>query len=548
MNIFLKKTSFLLIGIVALAAFLRFWMIGSIPPALTWDEVSWGYNAYSLGLDGKDEFGRFLPYDYLESFGDFKPPLYAYLDIIPVKIFGLTEFAVRFPSALFGVFTVLLTCFLAKELFFNSKRKEYYAFAATTFLAFSPWHINLSRAAFEANVAQFFLVLGVWAFLFAVRRNAWFLSLSAISFATSFYVFNTSRVVAPLLVVMLGIFFWKFLLKHKKESIVGVLVGAIFIAPIVGFLFSPQANLRFREVNIFSDPAVVELANQEIANDNNSALGKVLHNRRLKYAVSFVTHYFDNLTPRFLFIEGDGNPKFSTQDVGQLYIWSLPFIVGGAFLLFRKREGRWYIIPVWILLGIIPAATARETPHALRTETTLPMFQMLTAYGVVSAYFFVKQIVKRKIFFNIIVGITALLYFANVSYYLYGYYVHYSREYSGEWQYGYEEALQYAKENESSYDAIYFSTSLGRPYMYYLFFSDVTPEEFRTNSEVNRDAFGFVSVNRVGKYHFLRDADMKKGEKDTLYVVDPFNAPKDGKILKTVNKLNGEPALIIYSN
>src|SRR6266576_2267101 len=92
-----------LFAVLLTAILLRFYQLGSNPPSLTWDEAAWGYNAYSLGIDGRDEFGKFLPYDYLESFGDFKPPMYAYLSILPVKLFGLTEFATRFPSAFFGV-------------------------------------------------------------------------------------------------------------------------------------------------------------------------------------------------------------------------------------------------------------------------------------------------------------------------------------------------------------------------------------------------------------------------------------------------------------
>src|SRR3989344_6968825 len=119
-NMFSQKV-ILLSLIIVLSIFLRFWQLGNNPPSLTWDEVAWGYNAYSLGIDGKDEFGRFLPLDYLESFGDFKPPVYAYLDILPVKFFGLNEFAVRFPSAIFGVFTVLITYFLVLRIFKGGK-------------------------------------------------------------------------------------------------------------------------------------------------------------------------------------------------------------------------------------------------------------------------------------------------------------------------------------------------------------------------------------------------------------------------------------------
>ena len=92
----MKRLIFFLIILVS--ALLRIYQIGSIPPSLTWDETAWGYNAYVLGIDGRDEFGKYLPLQYIESFGDFKPPLYAYLTIIPVKIFGLTEFMRIEPS------------------------------------------------------------------------------------------------------------------------------------------------------------------------------------------------------------------------------------------------------------------------------------------------------------------------------------------------------------------------------------------------------------------------------------------------------------------
>ncbi|HLB60248.1 MAG TPA: phospholipid carrier-dependent glycosyltransferase, partial [Patescibacteria group bacterium] len=166
----------LLVIILVIAAVLRFWQLGQNPPGLTWDEAAWGYNAYAIGIDGRDEFGRFLPVDYLESFGDFKPPMYAYLTVIPVWLLGLNAFATRFASALFGVMSVGVVYGLVGELFsgkteneFSSSRKKSIALAAAALLAISPWHVNLSRAAFEANVASFFIVAGMWLFLRWIR-------------------------------------------------------------------------------------------------------------------------------------------------------------------------------------------------------------------------------------------------------------------------------------------------------------------------------------------------------------------------------------------
>jgi 4-amino-4-deoxy-L-arabinose transferase-like glycosyltransferase len=558
----------LLLLVVFIAFLLRFYSIGVNPPSLTWDEVAWGYNGYSLGIDGRDEFGRFLPHDYLESFGDFKPPVYAYLAIIPVKLFGLTAFATRFPSAFSGTLTVLLTYFLALELFPNAKHKRYIGLFSAGILAVSPWHINLSRAAFEANVATLFLVTGVWLFLKAIQKNPWYLTLSATSFVLSMYTFNTSRVVTPLLVVALGVGFYKQLLKYKKAAIIAAVLGFILLLPTLGFLFSPQAKLRFAEVNIFTDLGVIERSNLAIARDNNALWSKVIHNRRFLFTLEFMKHYFDNLTPQFLFIQGDGNPKFSTQDVGQMYLWELPFLIIGSVVLFKRKEGNWWIIPLWLIIGIIPAATARETPHALRTETTLPMFQVFVAYGIVQSASFLRKHTREWARLPDGQGISAkggsasggdkyLKLFAlcyslfaifSFAYYLHGYYVFYPKTYSGEWQYGYKEAIEYVKTNDAKYHKIYMTEALGRPYAYFLFYLTYAPQKFRNSAVVEREALGFVHVTRFGKYSFAKNIMELPEEDNVLYIDVPENVPSTAHIVRRFNLLNNKQALIAYTH
>lgn len=541
-----NKQLLLLIFVVFIAALLRFCQLGINPPSLTWDEVAWGYNAYSLGIDGKDEFGRFLPFDYLESFGDFKPPMYAYLDVIPVKLFGLNEFATRFPSALFGVLTVFLTYFLTKEIFWKAKAKDCLALAAAALLAISPWHIMLSRAAFEANVATFFLILGVYLFLRGVQKNSWFLSLSALSFVASMYTFNTSRVVAPLLVVMLAIGFLKKLLVYKKQTMAAIVVGLIFLLPVVPFLLSPQAALRFKEVNIFTDIDVVKMANQEIANDGNAWWSKALHNRRLAYGVQYIKHYFDNLSFHFLFVKGDGNPKFSTQEVGQMYLWELPLFIAGILFLIRKREGHWWIIPAWLLLAIIPAATARETPHALRIEATLPTFQILVGYGIMQAYDLIIRSSNRKVFKSVVVTLFLLMVSFGTVYFWENYSQHYAKEFAGEWQYGYKDAVLYSESVMDKYNGIYLTKELGRPYIYVLFYGKYDPHLFRAQGEVDRDAFGFVAVKNFDKYRFDKDGFTRENGKNVLRIVTPWNVPKEASVKKTFYLPNGQAALVGY--
>ncbi|MBI2028388.1 MAG: glycosyltransferase family 39 protein [Candidatus Levybacteria bacterium] len=534
-----KKYILFLVVIVLLAFFLRFYKLGQNPPSLTWDEAAWGYNAYSLGIDGRDEFGRFLPLNYLESFGDFKPPVYAYLDIVPIKLFGLNEFAVRFPSAFFGVLTVLIAYFLTKRIFWNSKSKDEYALFSSLFLAISPWHIMLSRGAFEANVATFFLVGGIWLFVAAMQERKWYIVISSIFFTLSIYTFNTARIVAPILVLLLAILFRRRLMENKKETLVAIIVGILLLLPTLGFLFSSQASLRFKEVNIFSDIDIVKRVNQEIENDKNVSW-PIIHNRRIAYAVEYLRHYFDNLSPSFLFIKGDGNPKFSTQDIGQLYLWDLPLIVIGALFLFKRKEGFWWIIPIWLLIGIIPAATARETPHALRIETTLPTFQIMTAYGLV---LLINYINKYK---RLIIGCLWILLFLNIVYFLHGYIGHYPREFSGEWQYGYKQSIEYVESVQDNYDQIRITAAMGRPYIYYAFYTKTDPKLLRKSVVVKRDPFGFVTITGFLKYRFDDNLSSIKSTTKVLYIDSPSRVHPKGDILKRFYLLNGEEILTAY--
>ena len=164
------KSYFLLFGIVLLATILRLNNIHSIPHGLYIDEVSIGHNAYLILQSGKDEYGVNFPL-FFQAFGEYKLPVYIYLTSFSMALFGKTEFAVRFMSALFGSGTVLLFYYFLKQLFsldlkaFSKTIQRYTPFIGAFVLAITPWHIQLSRGGFEAIVAVFFYLLGILLFL-----------------------------------------------------------------------------------------------------------------------------------------------------------------------------------------------------------------------------------------------------------------------------------------------------------------------------------------------------------------------------------------------
>src|SRR3989344_3658266 len=113
---YFKKTSVYLAVIFLTAALLRVPLLGELPPGLTIDEAGQGYSAYSILKTGRDEWGDFLPLNP-RGFGDYKPPLFMYMIVPSVAVFGLNGFALRLPSALAGILTVWVIYFLVRDLF-----------------------------------------------------------------------------------------------------------------------------------------------------------------------------------------------------------------------------------------------------------------------------------------------------------------------------------------------------------------------------------------------------------------------------------------------
>lgn len=245
-----------LVIILALSFFLRFYKLNVNPPSLDWDEASLGYNAYSILKTGADEYGNRLPLSF-RSFDDYKPPVYVYLDVPSIAVFGLNETGVRFPSALFGFLSVVVVYFLVKQIFetFENDKKEKLALISAFFWGVSPWSLQFSRAAFEANVGLFFFLLGFWLFLKALR-NPKLVIVSVVSFVLSVYSYHSFRLIVPLFAVGCLVYFWKEVWHSKKYYLVAFVVALLACLPIaLSFVGSSGSAARLSMVSLFPTKA-----------------------------------------------------------------------------------------------------------------------------------------------------------------------------------------------------------------------------------------------------------------------------------------------------
>lgn len=497
----------IIILIFVLASVLRLYKILDNPPHLYWDEVSIAYNAYSINQTGKDEWGVSYPLLF-KSFGDNKLPLYIYLVAVFQKVIGATDYSVRLPSALSGVVTTMVMFFLVKELSLLAKFKNatQLALLASLFLAIAPWHLQFSRAGFEANVAFMFDAAGITLFLLAMRTNFRLLYLSAVFFVAAMYTYHSAALTTPLILLVLAILFFQKLLSNWHKLLPVILLGLVLILPYVpNYLLSASGRIRFNAESVTNMP------------------GNPVTNT--------INNYISNLSLDFLFFKGDQNGRHSVKTLGELYIWQLPTILAGLYLFLRRRSKSTTLIVILLLLSILPPALTRVSPHALRSLFAVGPWQVISAAGLL---FLLTKLPKWARW-----AVPAIVTFSLLLY-LHIYYVHYPKAFAPDWQDGQRQALNYIIRIQDKYDRIFVSVN-DLEAIYILWYTKFNPNTLQAN---NHD------LSQIGKYEFTDLSriipKIKPNEKDLMIIPSWMGVYPTPKPLQEITMTYGKPIFRIY--
>jgi len=316
----INKNNIVLILIVILAFALRVIAVDKFPAGFNADEAAIGYNAYSIIKTGKDEYGQILPLSF-KSFGDYKPGLYFYFVIPFVAVLGLTEFSVRIPSVLLGTGMVWLIYLLARQIFKDRR----VGMIAALFLAINPWAIYFSRGGWETNAATFFITLGVYLFIKGLSKNR-YLFFSLLSFLISIYLYQSPRLVVPVLVLaFMGIYskeVFKIIKTNWKKVLMSFIILFVLSLPVVFEFLTGGGSERFQGLSFLSDNGPSMRVNELRGEHSNpdGKLEKIIHNKYLAYGINFLGHYLDHYSSDFLFVNGDPLIRNKTPETGQFYV------------------------------------------------------------------------------------------------------------------------------------------------------------------------------------------------------------------------------------
>ncbi|OGZ99772.1 MAG: hypothetical protein A3D41_04380 [Candidatus Sungbacteria bacterium RIFCSPHIGHO2_02_FULL_41_12b] len=377
-----NKKIIIIILILVVGVFFRFYKITEIPPGLYPDEAINGNNALEALKTG--EFKIFYP----ENNG--REGLFINLQAVSLWFFGNNAWALRVVSGFFGTLTILGFFLLVYELFRNynhtveKETKESVTFdtflphglwvatLSSFFLATSYWHINFSRIGFRAIMVPFFLAFGFY-FLLKVFRTGKILTavLAGIFIGLGFHTYIAFRLVPLILIFVSG---WKLWQWHKAQPtthnlqpttktcvsciIVLFLLITFVVALPIGwyFLNHPEDFMgRQSQVSIFSS----ENPLKEFAISNIKTLG-------------------------MFNVRGDCNQRHNFNCEPELF-WPVGILfLAGVYYSF-SRIWRWMknsfsktpngisvfphlFIMVWFLVMMLPSTLTKEgIPHAIRS-------------------------------------------------------------------------------------------------------------------------------------------------------------------------------------
>jgi len=301
--------------------------------------------------------------------------LFINIQALFIKIFGNEPWALRLPSALFGILTVLGIYFAASALFNNIS----VGLLSSFFTAISFWHINFSRIGLRAITAPFFLVWAVYFLILAIKNNhttnkplrtthpSWLLAaFSGLIYGAGFYSYIAYRA-TPLLILAIFLAYW---LKNKKGQDVWevfrvfIIFTLISVLPLAAyFIANPQDFWgRTAQISIFSSTMPIK----ELGSNFMKTIGM------------------------FNF-SGDMNWRHNFEGQPELY-WpvGLLFIIGilyGIQNLIKKTNREFIIIFSWLIIAILPVIISNEgIPHALRSILMVPPVFILAGIGTYKIY------------------------------------------------------------------------------------------------------------------------------------------------------------------
>lgn len=537
-NFFTKSSVFWILSLILLIGMsVRLVALGSIPLGLYMDEVAILIDARMVSETGMDMHSNAWLQAIFPSYGDYKLPVYIWLAAAAVKLLGASDLAVRLPSALAGIGSIVIVCLIVSELLKYSQLKvsaKWYWLASSLVLAIAPWSILFSRTAFEGHVAQFLVAISVWVALKAKRR-ATLVVLSAVIGAAATYTYFSVRFVWPVVFIgVSGLFLidWQLVLRDQKKFLFEVLMKVALPLGIFAVLLMPMFNSPWYQVSDqyrLSTASILNNTDWAVESNvlrqeaGNQFIDRLFLHRHWLMSRALLANMADHLSLNYLYLTGDSNLRHGTQFHGLFLMSLLPMLILGMYHLFDRYKKILWLVLLWWLIALLPASVPETTPHALRSLNALVPLSFIQGFGLAFVANWAWN--KRKAWWakGALVGYSVILTLCFISFTSF-YFTVYPALSAQEWNQGYREFVITLEEMSTDEPTIVLDFDQ-RFFLWHLAYGEYSAEEIQS---LPKKAFtpthlkDVVIVDDVGELELSsivviggRSEEIKKFESDT---------------------------------
>ncbi|MGH9870835.1 MAG: hypothetical protein ACREAA_22080 [Candidatus Polarisedimenticolia bacterium] len=518
-----------------LAGVLRFAWLGSVPAALYCDEALHGYEAWSLLTTGRDRHGVLLPFVF-DVFGiGWSEPLYIYLTVPAVALFGATPLAARFVAAASGTLAVpvagLMTTALLSAYSAHGARggrvresgARVAGLAAAFLMATSPWAVHFSRIGFQASLLPLLFGVGFWMAATALRsdashRGARFIAAAA-ALGLTLHTYPTARLAMPLLVTA---FVWthrRQLAGQRRLWLPAAAVMAALLIPVAAFSLTERGWRRFANLSVAT-----------------AMPGTSMPGRAAALAGNYLTYY----SPRFLITEGDPNPRHGVPGHGVLHPHEALLAILGLVACARSRSPGGRFLLCWILLFPAAAALTVDPRHAVRALVALPGLYAVAGAGVAQLAAWWRErpralASRAAAAAMVVLGLMAAW---STSIYANDYFTRWPITSAQAFQYGLRETYDYLKQVSAGHDSIYVTLNEDEPWIQLVYYQGIPPEHYQ-RTQLRDTPYLF-------KEKVFYKGDRIPNRRNPIFVLKPWEVPDKGVTPRHVIRYpDGSAAFVI---
>lgn len=357
-----------LLAIILLAAFLRFYRLGSLPPGDGYDPAYYGVDALQL-LRGEP-----LPLMLQPN----REVLFSYLVAACFLVVGTSTLGIHLASAMVGLATVPAVYAAGEALFAGlddeeSALRRWGGLLAALMTALSYWHLNWSRYGVRAILVPLFAAL-TFAFLWrGLRRDdRGAFVLCGIALGLSMYTYQAARLLPMLMLVAFAAVAWRrgaITRRDWTNLLIMALVALVVFAPLgIYFVRHPRSfTLRVKHALVVPE--------------EGDATGKfrAVLDQTVKALLSFN-------------VVGDHTPYSTIPGRPSLnpFLSALFFLGIGVSVARIRRPGYVFLLASLVVM-VVPAALAGQGPAAKRAIGTLPAVALLIAVGALAPWALLRR-------------------------------------------------------------------------------------------------------------------------------------------------------------